>query len=256
MGAVYGPFHIIRQGEIAENFFAKLGVSSDTRDALAVERYNRVQKDIEADHFKTLIFPELLKSKKGDVAYGTEKYLCLNVTLTKTVKLKRVFVKRNCNVTVGNAPGNSGASTLVMLMDKGVAKVHGLQSATRLVAYDHVGVGPKYMGIRLVLATKLALQKSSLSFNSPDVIEANQAFAVQACAVKSDLGPDPAKVNPNGSGISLSPDSNPRCAHHREALYGMECISGRDAFVTYRLAATRASRRSSSVSDDASFELS
>ena len=120
-----------------------------------------------------------------------------------------------------------------VLMEAGAAKARGVKPLARLVAYAHAGVDPKYMGIGPVPATQLALKKAGLSVNDLDVIEANEAFAAQACAVTRDLGLDPAKVNPNGSGISLGhPIGATGTLITVKALHELQRIQGRYALVT------------------------
>jgi acetyl-CoA C-acetyltransferase len=175
----------------------------------------------------------MLKSKKGEVAYATDEHFRPDCKLEDMTKLKPVFIKENGTVTAGNASGINDAAAAVVLMEKSVAQARGLKPLARLVAYAHAGVDPKYMGIGPVPATKLALQKAGLTVNDLDVIEANEAFAAQACAVTKDLGLDPAKVNPNGSGISLGhPIGATGALITVKALYELERINGRFALVT------------------------
>jgi acetyl-CoA C-acetyltransferase len=233
MGALHDPFHTIHMGVTAENIAAKWGISRETQDALAVESHNRAQKATEAGYFKTQITPVMLKSKKGDVAYDTDEHFRSNCKLEDMVKLKPVFLKENGTVTAGNASGINDAAAAVVLMEKSVAQARGLKPLARLVAYAHAGVDPKYMGIGPVPATRAALKKAGLTVNDLDVIEANEAFAAQACAVTKDLGLDPAKVNPNGSGISLGhPIGATGALITVKALYELERINGRYALVT------------------------
>jgi acetyl-CoA C-acetyltransferase len=233
MGALHDPFHTIHMGVTAENIAAKWGISRETQDALAVESHNRAQKATEAGYFKTQITPVILKSKKGDVAYETDEHFRANATLADMAKLKPVFVKDNGTVTAGNASGINDAAAAVVLMEKSVAQARGLKPLARLVAYAHAGVDPKFMGIGPVPATQAALKKAGLTVNDLDVIEANEAFAAQACAVTQDLGLDPAKVNPNGSGISLGhPIGATGALITVKALYELERINGRYALVT------------------------
>jgi acetyl-CoA C-acetyltransferase len=148
-------------------------------------------------------------------------------------KLKPVFVKENGTVTAGNASGINDAAAAVVLMDAKTAQARGAKPLARLVAYAHAGVDPKYMGIGPVPATQLALKKAGLTVNDLDVIEANEAFAAQACAVTRDLGLDPAKVNPNGSGISLGhPIGATGAVITVKALHELQRIQGRYALVT------------------------
>ncbi len=188
MGALHDPFHAIHMGVTAENIAAKWGISRDQQDALAVESHNRAERATAAGHFKTQIMPVMLKSKKGDVAYQLDEHFRPNCTLADLAKLKPVFAKENGTVTAGNASGINDAAAAVVLMEAGVARARGLKAMARLVAYAHAGVDPKYMGIGPVPATQAALKKAGLTVQDLDVIEANEAFAAQACAVTKDLG--------------------------------------------------------------------
>ena len=219
VGALHDPFQTIHMGVTAENIAAKWGITREQQDALAVQSHNRAQHASEAGYFKTQILPVMLKSKKGDVAYATDEHFRPNCTMADMAKLKPVFLKENGTVTAGNASGINDAAAAVVLMAASVAKARGLKPLARLVAYAHAGVDPKYMGIGPV--------------NDLDVIEANEAFAAQACAVSHDLGLDPAKVNPNGSGISLGhPIGATGALITVKALYELERINGRYALVT------------------------
>ncbi|MDB5891471.1 MAG: acetyl-CoA acetyltransferase [Polaromonas sp.] len=233
LGALHDPFHGIHMGMTAENIAAKWGITRDEQDALAVESHNRAQRATEAGYFTAQIMPVMLKSKKGDVAYATDEHFRPNVSAADLAKLKPAFMKENGTVTAGNASGINDAAAAVVLMEAGTAKARGIRPMARLVAYAHAGVDPKYMGIGPVPASRLALQKAGLSVNDLDVIEANEAFAAQACAVTRDLGLDPAKVNPNGSGISLGhPIGATGALITVKALYELERIQGRYALVT------------------------
>ena len=233
VGALHDPFQNIHMGVTAENIAAKWGISRDEQDALAVESHNRAQRATEAGYFSSQIMPVILKSRKGDVAYATDEHFRPNCTAAELAKLKPVFLKENGTVTAGNASGINDAAAAVVLMEASVAKARGLKPLARLVAYAHAGVDPQYMGIGPVPASKLALQKAGLTVNDLDVIEANEAFAAQACAVTRDLGLDPAKVNPNGSGISLGhPIGATGALITVKALYELERINGRYALVT------------------------
>jgi acetyl-CoA C-acetyltransferase len=233
IGALHDPFQTIHMGVTAENIAAKWGISREEQDALAVESHNRAQRALEAGYFKDQIVPVTLKSKKGDVAYTTDEHVRSNCTVADMVKLKPAFLKENGTVTAGNASGINDAAAAVVLMERSVAEKRGLNPMARLVAYAHAGVDPKYMGIGPVPATQMALKKAGISVQDLDVIEANEAFAAQACAVSRDLGLDPAKVNPNGSGISLGhPIGATGALITVKALYELERINGRYALVT------------------------
>ncbi|MBF5004269.1 beta-ketothiolase BktB [Diaphorobacter caeni] len=232
-GALHDPFHNIHMGVTAENIAAKWGITREDQDALAVESHNRAERATAAGYFKDQIVPVTLKSKKGDVQYVTDEHFRTGATAADFAKLKPVFTKENGTVTAGNASGINDAAAAVVLMDSKAAAARGLKPMARLVAYAHAGVDPKYMGIGPVPATKLALEKAGLTINDLDVIEANEAFAAQACAVTRDLGLDPAKVNPNGSGISLGhPIGATGAVITVKALHELERIQGKYALVT------------------------
>ena len=233
LGALHDPFHGIHMGITAENIAAKWGITREEQDAIAVESHNRAQRATEAGYFKDQIVPVMLKSKKGDVAYAVDEHFRPNCSPADMAKLKPAFLKENGTVTAGNASGINDAAAAAVLMEAGTAKARGAKPLARLVTYAHAGVDPKYMGIGPVPATKLALQKAGLTVNDLDVIEANEAFAAQACAVTRDLGLDPAKVNPNGSGISLGhPVGATGALITVKAIHELHRIKGRYALVT------------------------
>ncbi len=233
IGALHDPFQNIHMGVTAENIAAKWGISREEQDQLAVESQRRAQKATEAGYFKEQIVPVMLKSKKGEIAYSTDEHFRANATMEDMAKLKPVFLKENGTVTAGNASGINDAAAAVVLMDAKTAQARGAKPLARLVAYAHAGVDPQYMGIGPVPATQLALKKAGLTVHDLDVIEANEAFAAQACAVTRDLGLDPAKVNPNGSGISLGhPIGATGAVITVKALHELQRIQGRYALVT------------------------
>jgi len=233
IGALHDPFHNIHMGVTAENIAAKWGITREDQDRLAVESHNRAERATQNGYFKDQITPVILKSKKGDIAYATDEHFRPGATLADMAKLKPAFLKENGTVTAGNASGINDAAAAVLLMEKSVAEQRGLKPMARLVAYAHAGVDPKYMGIGPVPASKKALQMAGLTVKDLDVIEANEAFAAQACAVTRDLALDPAKVNPNGSGISLGhPIGATGALITVKALHELERIGGRYALVT------------------------
>jgi acetyl-CoA C-acetyltransferase len=233
IGALHDPFHTIHMGVTAENIATKWGITREQQDALAVESHNRAERATAAGYFKDQIVPVMLKSKKGEVAYDTDEHFRAGATMADMAKLKPVFAKENGTVTAGNASGINDAAAAVVLMEAGTAKARGLQPLARLVTYAHAGVDPKYMGIGPVPATQKALKQAGLTVQDLDVIEANEAFAAQACAVSKDLGLDPAKVNPNGSGISLGhPIGATGALITVKALHELQRIQGRYALVT------------------------
>jgi acetyl-CoA C-acetyltransferase len=146
--------------------------------------------------------------------------------------LKTVF-KADGTVTPGNASGINDGAAAVILMERKAAEKRGLKSMARLVAYAHAGVDPKYMGIGPVPAVKKAMERAGLKVSDMDVIESNEAFAAQACAVAKDLGFDLKKVNPNGGAIALGhPIGATGCILTVKAVYELQRTGGRYGLVT------------------------
>lgn len=233
LGALHDPFDAIHMGVTAENVAAKYDISRETQDALALESHRRAARAIEGGYFRSQILPVALKSKQGETLFHTDEHVRLNAQASDFSKLKPVFAKENGTVTAGNASGINDAAAAVVLMERSAAEKRGIKPMARLVAYAHAGVDPKYMGIGPIPATQRALARAGLRIGDLDVIEANEAFAAQACAVSKELGFDPAKVNPNGSGISLGhPIGATGALITVKALYELERIGGRYALVT------------------------
>jgi acetyl-CoA C-acetyltransferase len=233
VAALHDPFHNIHMGMTAENVAAKWGISREEQDRLAVESHRRAQHAIEAGYFRQQIVPVMLKSRKGEVAFDTDEHVRRDATLQDLAQLKPVFAKEGGTVTAGNASGINDAAAALVLMEARAAQARGLTPLARLVTYAHAGVDPKYMGIGPVPATKLALQRAGLKVSDLDVIESNEAFAAQACAVSKELDFDPAKVNPNGSGISLGhPVGASGAVIATKAVHELQRIQGRYALAT------------------------
>ena len=233
VGALHDPFHNIHMGVTAENVAAQFNISREMQDACAVESHNRAQRAIEAGYFKDQIVPVMLKTRKGEVAYEVDEHYRPDCTLADMAKLKPVFIKENGTVTAGNASGINDAAAAVVLMEAGAAKARGAKPLARLVGYAHTGLDPKIMGVGPISATQAVLKRTGLTVKDLDVIEANEAFAAQACAVSQELKLDPAKVNPNGSGISLGhPIGATGAIITVKAVHELHRIGGRYALVT------------------------
>ena len=235
IGALNDPFQSVHMGVTAENVAAKYGISRDAQDALALESHRRASHATRAGYFREQILPiEIVGSKKGtSVLFDTDEHVRHDASADDFTKLRAVFAKENGTVTAGNASGINDAAAAVLLMERSVADKRGAKPLARLVAYAHAGVDPAYMGIGPVPATRKVLERAGLCVADLDVIEANEAFAAQACAVSQELGLDPAKVNPNGSGISLGhPIGATGALITVKALYELQRIGGRYALVT------------------------
>lgn len=232
-GALSDPFEKIHMGVTAENVAQKYSISREAQDALALSSHNRAEAAITKGYFKEQIVPVVQKTRKGDVVFDTDEHVRMGATEASFSTLKPVFIKENGTVTAGNASGLNDGAGAVLLMSASAAKSRGLQPMARLVAYGHAGVDPRYMGMGPVPATRIALEKAGLTVDQLDVIEANEAFAAQACAVSNELGLDPAKVNPNGSGIGLGhPIGATGAIITVKALHELQRIQGRYALVT------------------------
>jgi acetyl-CoA C-acetyltransferase len=233
LGALHDPFGRIHMGVTAENVAARYGVTRADQDELAFESHRRAAAAIAGGRFKEQILPIDVAARKGTVAFATDEHVRADLKPEDLGRLKPVFIKDNGTVTAGNASGlNDGAAALV-LMEARVAEQRGVKPLARLVAYGHAGVDPNYMGIGPVPATRAALARAGLSVADIDVVEANEAFAAQACAVTRELGFDPARVNPNGSGISLGhPIGATGAIITVKALYELARSGGRRALVT------------------------
>lgn len=232
-GALSDPFGKMHMGVTAENVAAKFGINRQDQDAMAAESHRRAAAAIDAGYFRDQIVPVKIKSRKGEIVFDTDEHVRRDVTAESLAGLKTVFQKENGTVTAGNASGlNDGAGALV-LMNASVAAKRGVKPLARLVAYAHAGVDPDIMGIGPVPATQAALKRAGLTVDQLDVIEANEAFAAQACAVSRELKLDAAKVNPNGSGIGLGhPIGATGAIIATKALHELQRVGGRYALVT------------------------
>jgi acetyl-CoA C-acetyltransferase len=232
LAALHDPFENIHMGETAENLAESHQITRADQDALALESHRRASRAIAEGRFKQQILPVKLKTRRGETVFDTDEHPRADATVDDLAKLRPVF-RKDGTVTAGNASGINDGAAAVVLMERDVAAKRGAKPMGRLVAYGHAGVDPKIMGIGPVPATRLALQRAGLALADIDVIESNEAFAAQACAVAKDLGFDSAKTNPNGSGISLGhPVGATGCMLTVKALYELERIGGRYALVT------------------------
>ncbi|MBA4355149.1 MAG: acetyl-CoA C-acyltransferase, partial [Novosphingobium sp.] len=153
-------------------------------------------------YFKEQIVPVEIKTRKGTVVFDTDEHVRGDTTAEGLAGLKSVF-KKDGTVTAGNASGlNDGAGAVVLASGEAVAEL-GLKPMAKILGWGHAGLEPELMGLGPVNAVPIALKRAGLTLDQMDVIEANEAFAAQACGVAKELGFDPVKTNPNGSGISL-----------------------------------------------------
>jgi acetyl-CoA C-acetyltransferase len=232
MAALHCPIEKVHMGITAENIAEQWGISREEQDAAAVESHRRAEVATKAGYFKEQILPVELKSRKGVTLFEQDEHIRVDAKIEDMEKLKPAF-KKDGTVTAGNASGLNDAGAAIVLMDKAEAEVKGLTPMARLVGYSFAGVEPRIMGIGPVPATKKLLEKHGLTVGDIDVWEANEAFAAQALAVGKDLGIDPAKLNPTGSGISLGhPIGATGAVITVKALYELHRTAGRYAVVT------------------------
>jgi acetyl-CoA C-acetyltransferase len=232
IGALTDPFDEVHMGITAENVAERYGITRDEQDAFAVESQRRAASAIAEGRFKEQIVPVELKSRKGTVVFDTDEHVRAETTAEAVAKLRPAF-KEGGTVTAGNASGINDAAATVVLMEANAAQRAGRKPLARLVAYAHSGVDPKVMGIGPVPAVKRALERAKLSVSDIDVVESNEAFAAQACAVSRELGFDQAKVNPNGGAIALGhPIGATGCILTIKAIAELHRIAGRYALVT------------------------
>ena len=233
LGILHDPWQKMHMGITAENVAERYGISRQMQDELAVLSQQRAAAAMAAGYFKEQITPVEIATRKGVVLFQEDEHVRASTTLETLAGMKPAFKKDGGTVTAGNASGiNDGASAVVLAAGERVAAL-GLKPLARLVGYAHAGVEPAYMGIGPVPATRKVLERTGLKLADIDVIEANEAFAAQACAVAQELGFDPAKVNPNGSGISLGhPVGATGAIITTKAIAELHRTGGRYALVT------------------------
>jgi acetyl-CoA C-acetyltransferase len=199
---LWDAFNGYHMGTTAENVAQKWQITREQQDQFATASQNKAEAAIKAGKFKDEIVPVTIKGRKGDVVVDTDEFPKAGVTADALAKLRPAFSKEG-TVTAGNASGiNDGAAALVLMGADAAAK-RGIKPLARIVSWATAGVDPAIMGSGPIPASRLALQKAGWSVDDLDLVEANEAFAAQACAVNKDMGWDPAKVNVNGGAIAL-----------------------------------------------------
>ncbi|HEX2566628.1 MAG TPA: acetyl-CoA C-acyltransferase family protein [Burkholderiales bacterium] len=231
-GALHDPFGHGHMGVTAENIAAKYGFTREQQDEFSVASHHKASRAMESGYFKDQIVPIELKTKKGVEQFVTDEHVRKGARMEDLAKLKAVF-KKDGSVTAGNASGLNDAAAAVVLMTSSFAEKNKLKPMARLVAYAHAGVEPQLMGLGPIPAVRKVFEKSGLKPADMDVVESNEAFAVQAMAVTRELGLDPAKVNPNGGAVALGhPIGATGCILTVKALYELQRTQKRYALVT------------------------
>jgi acetyl-CoA C-acetyltransferase len=231
-GALHDPFGNGHMGVTAENIAAKYGFTREQQDQFSVESHHKAANAMAAGYFNSQIIPIEIKTKKGVESFVTDEHVRKDVRPEDMAKLKAVF-KKDGTVTAGNASGINDAGAAIVLTSSSFAEKNNLKPIARLIAYSHAGVEPQVMGLGPIPAVKKVFEKSGLKPADMDVVESNEAFAVQAMAVTKDLGLDPARVNPNGGAVALGhPIGATGTILTIKALYELERTQKRRALVT------------------------
>ncbi len=199
---LWDAFNGYHMGGTAENVAKQFQITRDEQDKFAVASQNKAEAARKAGRFKDEIAPVTVKGRKGDVIVSDDEYIKDGTTLEGVSKLRPAFDKAG-TVTAGNASGINDGAAAVVLMSAAEAKKRGITPLARIVSWASVGVDPAVMGTGPIPASKLALEKAGWKAADLDLIEANEAFAAQACAVNKGLGWDTTKVNVNGGAIAI-----------------------------------------------------
>jgi acetyl-CoA C-acetyltransferase len=199
---LWDAFNGYHMGTTAENVARQWQITRDTQDAFAVASQNKAEAAQAAGKFKDEIAPVTISTRKGDVVVADDEYIKKGVTLDQVAKLKPAFAKDG-SVTAANASGINDGAAVVLLMSAKEAEKRGLTPLARIASWASVGVDPAIMGSGPIPASRAALQKAGWKVEDLDLVEANEAFAAQACAVNKDMGWNPDIVNVNGGAIAI-----------------------------------------------------
>lgn len=232
VGALTDPFDRVHMGITAENIATKWQISREEQDAFAAESHRRAFHAIRHGYFKEQILPIEVVDHKETIVFDTDEHPRENVSMDSLAKLRPVFQKDG-TVTAGNASGINDCAAALVLMEYKAVQKRNLKPLAKLVSYGHAGVDPRFMGIGPIPAVQSALRRADLKISDIDVIESNEAFAVQACAVAKELQFDPEKTNPNGGAVALGhPIGATGSVLVIKALYELHRRGGRYALIT------------------------
>jgi acetyl-CoA C-acetyltransferase len=199
---LWDAFHGYHMGNTAENVAQKYQITREEQDRFAAASQQKAGEAMKAGRFRDEIAPVTVKGRKGDVIVENDEYPKPETTFEVLQKLRAAFQKDG-TVTAGNASGINDGAAAAVVMSAAEAKKRGITPMARIVSWATAGVDPSIMGTGPIPASRKALQKAGWDIGTLDLIEANEAFAAQACAVNKDLGWDPAKVNVNGGAIAM-----------------------------------------------------
>ncbi len=199
---LWDAFNNYHMGQTAENVAEKWQISRNDQDQFAVSSQNKAEEAQKSGKFSEEITPYTINTRKGDILVDKDEYIRHGVTMDAMSKRKPAFVKEG-TVTAANASGLNDGAAAALLMNSDEAEKKGIEPLARIVSYSTAGLDPKIMGVGPVFASRIALDKAGWKVDDLDLIEANEAFAAQACAVNKEMGWDPSKVNVNGGAIAI-----------------------------------------------------
>ncbi len=200
---LWDAFNGYHMGNTAENVAAEYEISREQQDEFAVASQNKAEAAQKAGKFKDEIVPVTIKSKRSEVIFEEDEYIREGATMEQAAKLRPAFIRDGGTVTAANASGLNDGAAAITLMTLEEAEKRGLKPLAKIASWAQAGVDPKVMGTGPIPASKKALEKAGWSAGDLDLIEANEAFAAQACAVNKGVGWDAAKVNVNGGAIAI-----------------------------------------------------
>ena len=199
---LWDAFNGYHMGQTAENVAEQWQISRDTQDAFALSSQNKAEAAQTAGKFTDEIVPFTVKSRKGDILVENDEYIRHGAIIENMQKLRPAFSKEG-SVTAANASGINDGAAAALVMSAEDASKRGIEPLARIASYATAGLDPKIMGVGPIYASKKALEKAGWTVGDLDLVEANEAFAAQACAVNKDMGWDPSIVNVNGGAIAI-----------------------------------------------------
>ena len=199
---LWDAFNGYHMGQTAENVAEKWQISRDAQDEFALASQNKAEAAQKAGRFDSEVIDFIVKSRKGDITINKDEYIRHGATLDALQKLRPAFTKDG-SVTAANASGLNDGAAAVLLMTADDAEKRGITPLARIASYATAGLDPSIMGVGPIHASRKALAKAGWSVEDLDLVEANEAFAAQACAVNKEMGWDPAIVNVNGGAIAI-----------------------------------------------------
>jgi acetyl-CoA C-acetyltransferase len=199
---LWDAFNNYHMGQTAENVANQWEISRDMQDEFAVASQNKAEAAQKAGKFADEIAAFIVKTRKGDITVDQDEYIRHGATMAAMQKLRPAFAKEG-SVTAANASGLNDGAAATLLMTADDAEKRGIEPLARIASYATAGLDPSIMGVGPVMASRKALEKAGWSVGDLDLVEANEAFAAQACAVNKDMGWDPSIVNVNGGAIAI-----------------------------------------------------